>query len=63
MSTVAGLHTPVTALPDVEGSAGTAPPAHIESEVPKLKVGVILGVTVTENVAGNAHTPAAGVNV
>jgi hypothetical protein len=63
LSTTEGLQTPVTALADVEGSAGTTLPAHMEREVPKLKVGVILGVTVTENVAGNAHTPAAGVNV
>ena len=35
----------------------------MEREVPKLKVGVLLGVTVTEKLTGNAHTPAVGVNV
>ena len=50
-------------LVDVLGSVGTDPPAHMVREVPKLKVGVMLGFTVTLNVAGNAHCPAVGVNV
>ena len=50
-------------LVDVLGSVGTDPPAHMVREVPKLKVGVILGFTVTLNVVGNAHCPAEGVNV
>ena len=49
MSTVDGLHVPVTPLSDVVGNAGTLAPAHIVSEVPKLKVGVMLGLTVTVN--------------
>ena len=34
-------------LSDVVGSDGTVPPAHMVSVVPKLNVGVTLGVTVT----------------
>ena len=63
MSTIDGLHVPLIALSDVVGSAGTVPPAHIVSVVPKLNVGVTLGVTVTVNVVGKAHCPAVGVNV
>ena len=63
MSTVDGLHVPVIALSDVVGSAGTVPPAHMVSVVPKLNVGVTLGVIVTENIVGTAHCPAVGVNV
>ena len=62
MSTVDGVHVPLIALSDVVGSVGTVPPAHIVSVVPKLNVGVTLGVTVTENVVGKAHCPAVGVN-
>ena len=54
---------PVILLVDVVGSAGTVPPPHIVSVVPKLNVGVMLGFTVTVNVTGNAQTPAVGVNV
>ena len=63
MSTVDGLHVPVMLLPDVVGSAGTVPPEHTVSVVPKLNVGVMFGFTVTVKVAGKAQTPAAGVNV
>ena len=55
MSTVAALHVPVTPLEDVPGNAGTAPPAHMVKAVPKLKVGVRFGVTLTVNVAVVAH--------
>ena len=48
---------------EVEGRVGTAAPAHIVSEIPKLNEGVMFGLTVTLNVAGKAHCPAAGVNV
>ena len=47
---------------DVAGNAGTVPPAHIVSDVPKLKLGVIFGLTVTVKVVGKAHSPASGVN-
>ncbi len=63
MSADAGLHVPVKPLVDVTGNVGTIPPSQIVSDVPKLKVGVILGFTVTVNVAGVAHKPASGVNV
>lgn len=61
--TTAGLHVPVIPFADVVGKAGTTPFTHIVSDVPKLKVGVSLGFTVTVNVAGKAHNPAVGVNV
>ena len=63
LSTVDGLHVPLIALSDVAGSVGTVPPAHMVSVVPKLNVGVTLGVTVTVNVVDTAHWPAVGVNV
>ena len=63
MSTEASLHVPVILLTEVVGKAGTAPPAQIVSDVPKSNVGVILGYTITENVAVVAHNPAVGVNV
>ncbi len=50
-------------LVDVVGSAGTDPPAQIVSDDPKLNVGVMFGLMVSVNVAGNAHCPASGVNV
>ena len=63
MSTVEALHVPVILLSDVVDKTGTVPPAHIVKEVPKLKVGVMFGVTVTVNVAVVVHCPAVGVNV
>ena len=63
MLTVAGLHVPVMALSDVPGKVGTVPFSQIVNVVPKLKAGVTLGVTVTVKVVGNAHWPAAGLNV
>ena len=63
LSTVAGLQEPVIPLSDVAGNAGTAAPAQMVNEVPKLKAGVILGLTVTVKVVVVAHCPAPGVNV
>ena len=63
MSTVEGLHNPDTPLSEVEGSEGTTPPVQMVRAVPKLNVGIVFGVTATENVVGSAHTPAVGVNV
>jgi hypothetical protein len=40
---------------DIVGKVGTVPPAQIVSDVPKVNVGVMFGVTVTVNVAGTAH--------
>jgi len=61
--TTDGLHVPVIPLVDVVGNVGTVPPEQIVSVVPKLKVGVMFGVTVTLIVTGNPHCPALGVNV
>jgi hypothetical protein len=63
LSTNAGLQVPVIPFEDVIGSEGTLPPAQMESEVPKLNVGVTIGLTVTVNVVGTEHCPAVGVNV
>lgn len=63
MSMVAGLHVPVMPFDEVVGSAGALAPAQNVSDVPKLKVGVTFGVTVTVNVAVVAHWPALGVKV
>ena len=63
MSATAGLHVPVSPLLDIVGKAGTVPPTQMVSPVPKLNVGMVLGVTVTVNVTLPAHAPAAGVNV
>ena len=54
---------PVIPFVDVVGNAGTEPPAQMVSVVPKLNVGVRLGVTFTVKVAGKAHCPAVGVKV
>jgi len=48
---------------DVVTKVGTLRPAHIIKVVPKLKAGVMFGLTVTVNVAVVAHCPASGVNV
>ena len=48
---------------DIVGKVGTAPPAQIVRDVPKVNVGVMFGVTVTVNVAGTAHWPAVGVKL
>jgi len=61
--TTEGLQVPVIPFVDVVGNAGTLPPAQIVKLVPKLKVGVIFGLTVTVNVAVVAHCPAFGVKV
>ena len=63
MSTVAALHVPAMPLSDVVGKAGTVPPAQIDKDVPKGKLGVRIGLTVTANVAAVAHWPPSGVNV
>ena len=50
-------------LVDVPVNAGTVPPAQMVREVPKLKLGVRIGPTVTVNVTCGAQDPAIGVNV
>ena len=63
MSTVAALQVPLIPLSEVVGSVGTADPAHMLREVPKLKVGVMFGFTVTVKLVLVAQTPAVGVKV
>ena len=41
LSTVAGLQLPVIPLVDVDGNAGTLPPAQIVNAVPKVNVGTV----------------------
>lgn len=55
LSTVDGFHTPVIPFDDVVGNAGTLAPEQIVTLVPKLNVGVMLGLMVTLNVAVIAH--------
>ena len=53
--TVAGLQVPVMPLEEVLGKTGTVPPWQTANAVPKLKVGVTLGITVTFMVEVNPH--------
>ena len=45
------------------GNVGTVALPQIVRDVPKLKVGVVLGITETFIVTGSPHVPPAGVNV
>ena len=63
MSTVDGLHVPLILLVDIAGNAGTLVPEQIVRDVPKLKVGVSIGLIITVNEAEIAHCPAVGVKV
>ena len=63
MLTDAGLQIPVTPLADVVVKTGTASPAQMISDEPKLNVGVTFGLTVTVNVVDAVHDPCVGVNV
>jgi hypothetical protein len=58
---VAGLQVPLMPLFDVVGRAGAAEPW--QSGPIAAKVGVMEVVTSTFRVAGEAHCPAAGVNM
>jgi hypothetical protein len=62
LSIADGLQLPVIPLEDVAGSAGALLPLHTVNEVPKLNVGVTIGLTVTEIADVIAHCPAVGVN-
>ncbi len=53
--TIDGLHVPATPFDEVLGKVGTVPPLQILNDVPKLKVGVVRGVTVTLIVTGKPH--------
>ena len=48
---------------DAGGNTGTVLPAQADNAVPKLNVGVTIGLTVTVNVVESAQIPAFGVNV
>src|SRR5215204_1872534 len=61
--TTAGLHVPVIPFNDILGKVGTAPPAQIFNDVPKLNVGVVRGITFTVIVIGIPHWPPVGVKV
>lgn len=63
LSTTDGLHVPVIPLVDVFNRIGTLPPAQMVRKFPKRNVGVMLGFTVTVNVAVVAHSPAVGVKI
>ncbi len=63
LSTTAGLQEPVMPLSDVPGNAGADPPAQRLRLLPKAKVGVTIGLTVTVKVAVVAQRPAVGVKV
>ncbi len=54
---------PLIPFVDVAGNTGTGDPAQMVNEVPKPKVGVRFGFTVTEIVVASAHCPASGVKV
>ena len=60
---VEGLHVPLTPFNDVGGKDGTDAPLQMVNDVPKLKVGVVLGITVTLIDTCNAHCPFDGVKV
>jgi hypothetical protein len=55
LSMTDGLHVPVMPFNDEPASVGTVPPGQIESDVPKLNVGVINGLTETVNDVVVAH--------
>ena len=57
----AGDQVPVILLSEVVGRAANTPPEQIAAT--GLKVGVMVGLTMTLNVVVEAHCPAAGVNV
>ena|SRR6476620_7606149 len=53
--TTAGVQAPLMPLLEVAGKTGTAEPEHITCAVPKLKVGVSMGLTVTLNLTVLIH--------
>jgi hypothetical protein len=60
--TTAGLQVPVIPLLDVVGKPGTDWPVQILVLLPKLKLGVIFGFTVTEKVVPRTQPGVLGVN-
>ena len=63
MSIVAGDQLPVIPLDEVPGNTGTVAPAQISIPVPKSKMGVVFGFTVTVKLVEDAHCPVVGVKV
>jgi hypothetical protein len=59
--TVAGLQVPVIPLVDVVGNIGAVVPLHIGAIA--AKVGVTMGLTVTDKVVALAQSPTVGVKV
>jgi hypothetical protein len=57
----AGDHDPVKELFEVVGKAASVPPEQIGATA--VKVGVTIGLTVTDSVVVTAHCPTAGVKV
>jgi len=62
LSTTEGLHVLIIPSADVPGNVGTVPPAQTVRLVPKLNVGVMIGLTTTENNPVDAHWPEVGAN-
>jgi hypothetical protein len=61
--TIAGLHVPVIPFDDVLGKVATPSPSQIVALAPKVKVGVIFGLTVTVNVVPVTHPLEVAVNI
>ena len=57
----AGLQVPLMPFVDVVGNAASAAPEQIGATA--VKIGVMFGLTVIDNVIVVAHWPASGVNV
>ena len=53
--TTAGLQVPAIPFEELLGKAGTVPPWQTANTVPKLNVGVTLGITVTVITEDNPH--------
>ena len=63
MSITDGLQLPILPFVDVVGKTGTGASPQIVMAVPKLKVGVRIGLTTTLIFTGIPHCPGSGVNL
>jgi len=61
--TIEELQVPAIPLVDVDGRTGTLAPEQMVRDVPKAKMGVAFGVTVTFIITGIPHWLGLGVNV
>ena len=61
--TIAGLQVPVIPFDDVLGNVTTPSPSQIVALAPKVKEGVIFGLTVTVNVVPVTHPLEVAVNI